>query len=251
MSDPHSGHEIGIKTPKQLIAVIVASFVVPIICIVLLVQYVTSANKVGAGSDGQTAEAITARIKPVADIGFSFKDVNAPRVLATGTDVYKATCLACHGAGVAGAPKVGDSAGWAARIAQGYDTLLKHAIEGLRAMPAKGGNPDLDDVEVARAVVYMANESGAKFKEPEVKAPAAAPAGTQPSAAGAAPVSNGAVAPAGAAGAASAGTPAASGTSAGVVPAAVNASTGTTAAAPAAAQPASPAKPATAPDPAK
>jgi hypothetical protein len=52
--------------------------------------------------------------------------------------------------------------------------VLKHAIEGLRAMPAKGGNPDLDDVEVARAVVYMANKSGASFKEPAVPAPAAA-----------------------------------------------------------------------------
>jgi hypothetical protein len=70
---------------------------------------------------------------------------------------------------------VGDAGSWSARIAQGYDTVLKHAIEGLRAMPAKGGNPDLDDVEVARAVVFMANQSGAKFKEPDVPAaPAAA-----------------------------------------------------------------------------
>jgi hypothetical protein len=53
---------------------------------------------------------------------------------------------------------------------------LKHAIEGIRAMPAKGGNPDLDNVEVARAVVHMANASGGKFKEPEVKAAAAADA---------------------------------------------------------------------------
>ena len=62
------------------------------------------------------------------------------------------------------------------RIAQGYDTVVKHAIEGLRGMPAKGGNPDLDNIEVARAVVHMANAGGAKFKEPEVKAAAAADA---------------------------------------------------------------------------
>ncbi|MGI4849287.1 MAG: c-type cytochrome [Janthinobacterium lividum] len=176
MSDAHNEHESGIRTPKQLIAVVVASFLVPIICIVLLVQYVTSDNKVGAGSSGQTPEAIAARIKPIADEGYSFKDVNAPRVLMAGADVYKSTCSACHGAGVAGAPKVGDAASWSARIAEGYDTLLKHAIEGIRAMPARGGNPDLDDVEVGRAVVFMANQSGAKFMEPEVKAPAAAPA---------------------------------------------------------------------------
>jgi hypothetical protein len=57
---------------------------------------------------------------------------------------------------------------------------VKHAIEGLKAMPAKGGNPDLDDVEVARAVVFMANKSGGKFKEPEVKQ--AAPAAEAPAA---------------------------------------------------------------------
>jgi hypothetical protein len=72
---------------------------------------------------------------------------------------------------------VGDNGAWAARIGQGYATIVKHAVEGLRAMPAKGGNPDLDDIEVARAVVYMANKSGGKLKEPEVPAaPAAAPA---------------------------------------------------------------------------
>ena len=68
-----------------------------------------------------------------------------------------------------------------ARLKQGYDTLLKHAIEGFKAMPPKGGVADLDNVEVARAVVYMANESGAKFKEPA--APAAAPAAAAPTAA--------------------------------------------------------------------
>lgn len=173
MSDAHNEHESAIKTPKQLIAVIAASFLIPIICIILLVEYVTSADKVGAGSTAQTPEAIAARIKPVADEGFTLKDVNAPKQLQTGEAVYKAVCAACHTTGAAGAPKTGDAAGWSARLAQGYAKLVEHAIHGLRAMPAKGGNPDLDDVEVERAVVYMANQSGAKFKEPEVKAPAA------------------------------------------------------------------------------
>src|SRR5690606_8354570 len=105
-----------------------------------------------------------------------------------GEQVYKATCAACHDSGAAGAPKTGDAGGWSARLAQGYDTVLKHAIEGLRAMPAKGGNPDLDDVEVARAVVYMANKSGGKFKEPAAPAaPAAAPAAGDKAAAPAEP----------------------------------------------------------------
>lgn len=172
MSEAHEDHqhESAIKTPKQLIAAIVAGFLVPVVCIILLVQYVTSDKKVGAGSDAQTPDAVASRIRPVADEGFTFKDVSGPKQLQAGEAVYQTTCSACHGTGAAGAPKFGDAGAWAPRIAQGYDTVLKHALEGLRAMPAKGGNPDLDDVEIARAVVHMANAAGAKFKEPEVKA---------------------------------------------------------------------------------
>jgi cytochrome c5 len=173
MSSAQHEQESAIKTPKQLIAAVVAGFLVPIICIVLLVQYVTNGQKTGAGSDGQTADMIATRIKPVADDGFTFRDANTPKQLQTGEEVYKTTCIACHGAGVAGAPKVGDEAAWKARLAEGYDKLVSHAINGLRMMPPKGGNPDLDDVEIERTVVYMSNQSGAKFKEPEVKAPAA------------------------------------------------------------------------------
>ncbi|MES2069665.1 MAG: c-type cytochrome [Pseudomonadota bacterium] len=170
MSDAHDEHESAIKTPKQLIVAVAAGFIVPIIAIVLLVQFVTAESKVGAGSSALTPEAIATRISPVAADGFTLKDANAPKQLQTGEAVYQATCVACHGSGAAGAPKFGDAGQWAARIAQGYDKVIAHAIGGLKAMPAKGGNPDLDDVEVARAVVYMANASGAKFKEPEVKA---------------------------------------------------------------------------------
>ncbi|MGV3655014.1 MAG: c-type cytochrome [Noviherbaspirillum sp.] len=186
MSDAHNEHQTAIKTPKQLIAAVIAGFLIPIICIVLLVQYVTTGSRSGAGSTGQSSEAIAERLRPVAAEGFVLKDVNAPKVLMAGADVYKTSCVACHGAGVAGAPKAGDAASWKERIAQGYDTLVKHAVEGLRAMPPKGGNPDLDNIEVARAVVYMANESGASFKEPEAKQ-AAAPAAAQAAPAAAAP----------------------------------------------------------------
>ncbi|AVR94735.1 c-type cytochrome [Pseudoduganella armeniaca] len=178
MSDAHHEHQSAIRTPKQLAAAVIGFFLVVILGIILLVQYVTQQRLPGAGSTAQTPEAIASRLKPVADEGFTLKDANGPKVLQTAEAVYTTTCQACHGAGVAGAPKVGDAGAWGARIAQGYDTIVKHAIEGIRAMPAKGGNPELDDVEVARAVVFMANQSGAKFKEPEVPAaPAAAAAG--------------------------------------------------------------------------
>lgn len=169
MSDAHH-EESAIKTPKQLILAIIAAFLVPIICIVLLVEFVTNDRRVGAGSDN-TAASIEQRIRPVADEGFTLTDASAPKVLKTGEQVYKTTCAACHDSGAAGAPKFGDAAAWKARIAEGYDTLVKHAVHGLRAMPAKGGNPDLDDVEVERVVVLMANAAGAKFAEPKVPAP--------------------------------------------------------------------------------
>ncbi len=174
MSEAHHEHESAIKSPKQLIVAIAAGFIVPIIIIVLLVQFVTTHKKVGAGSHAQSAEAIAARIHPVSDDGFTFKDASGPRPLLAGEAIYNSTCTACHATGAAGSPKFGDAGAWSPRIAQGYDKLLDHALHGIRAMPAKGGNPDLDDVEVARALVYMANKGGASFKEPEVKA--AAPA---------------------------------------------------------------------------
>jgi cytochrome c5 len=177
MSDAHhTEHQSFIRTPKQLIAAVAGFFLVIVIGIILLVSFVTNQRVTGAGSEGQNAAAVAARVRPVAEEGFALKDANAPKVLQNGQAVYTAVCVACHGTGAAGAPKLGDNGAWSTRIAQGYDTLVQHAVNGIRAMPAKGGNPDLDDVEVARAVAYMANQGGAKFKEPEAPAAKAAPA---------------------------------------------------------------------------
>lgn len=203
MSSAHNEHESAIKTPKQLAVAVFAAFAVPILCIILLVIYVTSDKLTGAGSEGQTPDAIAARIRPVADDGYKLNNPNAVKELQSGEAIYTSTCAACHGTGAAGAPKVGDNAGWSARIALGYEGLLKSAIAGKGAMPAKGGNPDLDDVEIGRAIVHMANKSGAKFKEPEVKAaPAAASAaasGASEAASASASASTSASAPASAA----------------------------------------------------
>lgn len=178
-SSKHNDHQSPIKTPKQLVIAVLAAFIIPIISIVLLVQYVTNDKKMSAGSNGFSEESVAARISPVADQGFTLKTESGPKVLQAGGAVYTAVCAACHDSGVAGSPKLGEAGAWSARIAQGYDTLVSNAINGIRGMPAKGGNPDLDDIEVARAVVYMANKAGAAFKEPAATtaaAPAAAPA---------------------------------------------------------------------------
>ncbi len=166
-----SEHESPIKTPKQLAAVVVAAFLVPIFTIVLLVKYVNTAGKTGAGSVAMTEEATAQRLKPVARV--EFKDVNAPKVLKSGQEIYDGVCAGCHNVGAAGAPKNGDKGAWSARLTQGYDKLVEHAIKGIRGMPARGGNPDLDDIEVARAVAVMGNSVGAGFKEPAAPAPKA------------------------------------------------------------------------------
>jgi cytochrome c5 len=79
--------------------------------------------------------------------------------LAKGEKVYTATCLACHGAGVMGAPKFGDKAAWAPRIAQGKDKLYTNALNGIRMMPPKGGNAALKDDELKAAVDYMISKA--------------------------------------------------------------------------------------------
>jgi cytochrome c5 len=79
--------------------------------------------------------------------------------LAKGEKVYGATCLACHGAGVMGAPKFADKAAWQPRIAKGTAVLYASAVDGLKMMPAKGGNMMLKDDEVKAAVDYMVSKS--------------------------------------------------------------------------------------------
>jgi cytochrome c5 len=80
--------------------------------------------------------------------------------LVLGEKIFGATCATCHGAGVLGAPKAGDKTAWGPRIAQGKDTLYKHALEGFKMMPAKGGNAALKDDEVKAAIDYMVSKAG-------------------------------------------------------------------------------------------
>ncbi|MCA3193399.1 MULTISPECIES: c-type cytochrome [unclassified Cupriavidus] len=225
MSDVHQNdhHESPIKTPKQLIAVVIAAFLVPIIVIILLVNFVGHGTREGAGSS-QSIEAVNTRIAPVASL--EIKDPNAPRVFKTGEQVYKEVCAACHATGAAGAPKYGTAGDWTARIGQGFDGLLKSVLNGKGAMPARAGTSpdDLSDYELARAVVYMADAGGAKFPEP------AAPAQGAPAQAAAsapeAPAAPAAAAPAPAAAAAAAAAPAPAAAAPAAAPAAASADVG-------------------------
>lgn len=163
MSDNHheEDHTGPIKTPKQLLLAVGYSFVLPVFIIIGLVYFVTSANKPQAGSSN-APEAVAARIQKVGAV--EIRDAN--RELKAGADVFKAQCSACHATGAAGAPKFGDKAAWGPRIGKGYEALLTSALKGKGAMGAQGGG-DFEDLEIGRAVVYMANEGGAKFSEPK------------------------------------------------------------------------------------
>jgi len=171
--DVHEVHEGPIRTPKQLILAIVASFVVPVVIIIMLTNFVDFGQKAGAGSDGMSAEAIARRLQPIGSI--EVKDVNDVAAMKSGEQVVQAQCAACHTAGAAGAPKIGDEAAWAARIKTGYDAMLASALKGKGNMGAQGGG-DFSDFEIGRAVVFLANKSGGNLAEPKPPAPAASAA---------------------------------------------------------------------------
>lgn len=173
-------HGAPIKTPGQLIGVIIAAFAIPIVVIWLLAYYVNQTVRTGAGTEELADAVVAKRVAPLAQV--TVRDANAPRIFKSGEEVFKAVCSTCHATGVAGAPKFGQSADWAPRIAQGYDALLHTALSGKNAMPARGGaSPDdYSDFEIARAVVYMANHAGATFAEPAAPPPGtSAPAAAQ------------------------------------------------------------------------
>lgn len=83
-----------------------------------------------------------------------------------GEQVYNETCIVCHNTGILHAPKMKDDKRWAKLVKEGLDDLVPAALAGIRHMPAKGGNPNLSDQEVANAVVWMVNEHGGKFAPP-------------------------------------------------------------------------------------
>ena len=175
MSEAHIEYSSPIKTPKQLITVIVLAFVVPIAIIVMLSQLITTGVETDKDHPVLSGETVAARIKPIGQVEVT--DPNAPKVEKSGKEVVDTVCGACHTTGALNAPKIGDKASWGKYISSGLERLTQIAIKGEKQMPPRGGSPDLSDTEIARAIVYMANQSGASFKEPVAKAaPAAAPA---------------------------------------------------------------------------
>lgn len=162
MADVHiEDHQSPIKTPQQLIIVVLLSFIVPVAVILLIVNLITGGLQIDPDSGAMSEEAIANRLKPVGEV----KVVAGTGASAVGGDtnageqLFNTVCQACHSAGLAGAPKTGDTAAWKTRIAQGIDTLYANAINGKNAMPAKGGAMSATDAEVEAAVDIMVSKS--------------------------------------------------------------------------------------------
>ena len=177
-------HSSPIKTPKQLIVVVVLAFVIPIAVISVLAHIVTGGTHAEKGTPGMTEEAIARRLKPVGEVAIDPNQPapapSAPAAVAAapaaptpaaapaaakggdsakGKSTYDSTCTACHATGAAGAPKAGDKAAWAPRLKTGMDTLYAAALKGKNAMPPKGGNLSLPDADVKAAVDYIVSVS--------------------------------------------------------------------------------------------
>lgn len=179
--DDEEGHSSAIKTPKQLVAALLAAFVFPIAIIMLLAHYVTGDPSVDQNSAMFSDEAVAKRLKPVgllvlasdspqADAKVKGTDQTvgaAPAAAAPAAvsdadkikNIYTTSCAACHTTGAAGAPKLGDKSTWALRIKSGTDTLYNSALKGKNAMPPKGGNASLSDADVKAVVDYMVSEA--------------------------------------------------------------------------------------------
>jgi cytochrome c5 len=177
MSDQHSSL---IKTPKQLLIVVVLAFAVPITLIGLVSQLVSMSTATG---NTESESAVLSRIKPVGEIVMTGAQGAGAGTLATaaapsallvpnsssptvamasnaagakpdGKKTYDTVCMACHAAGVAGAPKFGDKAAWAPRLQTGINSLYNSAIHGKGAMPPRAGT-QLADADIKAAVDYM------------------------------------------------------------------------------------------------
>lgn len=174
------GHSSAIKTPKQLITVLLAAFIFPVVIIMLLAQYVTGDPEVDQNNPAFSDEAVAKRLKPVGtlmfasdspqDAGKSAETAQAgsggAAAPAPGADsgdkaktIYTMSCAACHTTGAAGAPKLGDKSMWDPRIKSGMDMLYNSALKGKNAMPAKGGNASLSDADVKAVVDYMVSQA--------------------------------------------------------------------------------------------
>jgi cytochrome c5 len=179
-AEEEEGHSSAIKTPTQVITVLVAAFVFPVAIVALLAKLAAGNVTIDENNPAFSAQAIAKRLKPegtlviASDLPQAEEKVSgstsqapgsapAPVAASGGADatktIYGSSCAACHDSGAAGAPKLGDKAAWAARIKAGKETLYNSALKGKNAMPPKGGNASLSDEDVKQVVDYMVTQA--------------------------------------------------------------------------------------------
>lgn len=147
----------GIKSLLETVFVVVGTLVGAII----IITFATTKSKtVDEPAKVVEKTQVEEKVQPVAQVKVAENSAPQENAIISGEKISQVNCILCHGAGVMGAPKIGDATQWEARIAQGKEKLINHAIQGINMMPAKGGNAALSDEEVAAAVIWMANESG-------------------------------------------------------------------------------------------
>ena len=161
------------KAQGSALFTLVSGIVIVIAVIFFLIKLAGSSS---FGDVNETTEAATqTRIQPVGQLKLGD---GIPVGERQGDQIFNKICIQCHAADsiVPNAPKFENKGDWAPRIAQGFDTLFQHALNGFNAMPAKGGAADLTDQELKRVITYMANKAGGTFPDPDAVAPADAAA---------------------------------------------------------------------------
>ena len=156
------------KAQGSALFTLVSGIVIVIAVIFFLIKLAGSGS---FGDVNETTEAATqTRIQPVGQLKLGD---GIPVGERQGDQIFNKICIQCHAADsiVPNAPKFENKGDWAPRIAQGFDTLFQHALNGFNAMPAKGGAADLTDQELKRVITYMANKAGGTFPDPDAAAP--------------------------------------------------------------------------------
>ena len=161
------------KAQGSALFTLVSGIVIAIAVIYFLIKLAGSGSYADVAQSSETAT--QTRIQPVGQLTLGD---GIPVGERKGDQIFNKICIQCHGAdkSVPNAPKIENNGEWAPRIAQGFDTLFQHALNGFNAMPAKGGAADLTDQELKRVITYMANKSGGTFPDPDAAAPADAAA---------------------------------------------------------------------------
>ena len=153
-------HDAGHSNNRSIQPIV--AFIGAVLAFVVVISFFMEPTKeVAPEPAAAVAAKIEENIKPVAAVEVAA--VSDTHVEKSGEDVVKGGCAMCHATGMMESPKIGDAGQWAPRVAKGYQVLVTNAINGIRNMPARGGNPALTDNEIASAVAVMANQSGASF----------------------------------------------------------------------------------------